>query len=208
MWEGSSSRRRDRKERNVLLSKEEIVEAIIGEVPDLSSGELGIPIKERFARIMDRPRQQIANEFRDQQVATLVQHNLFAMMSTTTNCSTALPRGNGLSSAYARVCCAQISRKGKRLNFAEKLSPRASYAPGAYHGKRVSRPDSVGVSIPWRCEFGKRRQRRSESHRGDGTANESAQEDDIERRLLDEPARVNIDCVTVTRKTLEANFFH
>src|SRR5262249_3304088 len=41
----------------------------------------------------------------------------------------------------------------------------------------------------------------------DGTANESAQEDSIERRFLDGPAWVNIDCVTITHRTLAANYF-
>ena len=40
------------------------------------------------------------------------------------------------------------------------------------------------------------------------TANELGQEDGIKRRFLDEPARVNIDCVTITHSTLEANYFH
>jgi hypothetical protein len=42
----------------------------------------------------------------------------------------------------------------------------------------------------------------------DGTANESGQEDSIERRFLEEPARVNIDCVTITHAALAANCFH
>jgi hypothetical protein len=42
----------------------------------------------------------------------------------------------------------------------------------------------------------------------DGAVNESAQEVGIERRFLHEPARVNIDCVTITHSALVANYFH
>ena len=107
----------------------------------------------RFARQIDRPRQRIANEFRDQQVPTLVQHDLFATMSNTTNCSTALKTGDGRFQRLRARLLRSNQQEGQTVNFVERASPRACYAPGAYHSKRATPPDSVGVSIPWRCEL-------------------------------------------------------
>jgi hypothetical protein len=125
MWVRSSFCRRDRKESNVFLSKKKIIKAIAGEVPDLSSDELEIPTKEQFARTMDRRCQRIANEYCHQHVVNLGQHNLFATMSTTTNCSTALQTGDGRFQRLRARLLRSSQQEGQTLIFAEKAFPRA-----------------------------------------------------------------------------------
>jgi hypothetical protein len=65
-------------------------------------------------------------------------------MSTTTDCSTALKTGDGLFQRLHARLLRSNQQEGQTLSFVERASPRASYAPRAYHGKSASRADSVG----------------------------------------------------------------